>query len=79
MLELWGMRSTHLLPLLPGPLWLGVVPPDSPMGQIERNSVLMLNWIVWNRTVFDIENVYVRKTELLEIELFSCAKLKCLK
>ena len=27
------------------------------MGQIERNCVLMVNWIVWNRTVFDIETV----------------------
>ena len=29
------------------------------MGQIELNCVLMLNWIVWNRTVFDIEPVYL--------------------
>ena len=28
MLKLWGMRSTPLLPSLPGPLWLGVVAPD---------------------------------------------------
>ena len=28
MLELWGMRSTPLLLLHPGPLWLGVVAPD---------------------------------------------------
>ena len=28
MLELWGMRSTPLLPSLPGPLWPGVVAPD---------------------------------------------------
>ena len=28
MLELWGMRSTPSLPLLPGPLWPGVVTPD---------------------------------------------------
>ena len=28
MLELWGMRSTPLLPLIPGPLWPGVVAPD---------------------------------------------------
>ena len=27
-LELWGMRSTPLLPSLPGPLWLGVVAPN---------------------------------------------------
>ena len=28
MLELWGMWSIPSLPLLPGPLWLGVVTPD---------------------------------------------------
>ena len=28
MLELWGMWSTPLLPLLPGQLWPGVVAPD---------------------------------------------------
>ena len=28
MLESWGMRSTPSLPLLPGPLWHGVVAPD---------------------------------------------------
>ena len=40
------------IPLLPGPLWPGVVAPDRvlSMGQIELNC--MLNWIVWNRTVF---------------------------
>ena len=27
-LELWGMRSTPLLPSLPGPLWPGVVALD---------------------------------------------------
>ena len=28
MQEIWGMRSTLLLPSLPGPLWPGVVAPD---------------------------------------------------
>ena len=28
MLELWGKRSTSLLPSLPCPLWSGVVAPD---------------------------------------------------
>ena len=28
MLGPWGIRSTPLLPLLPGPLWPGVVTPD---------------------------------------------------
>ena len=45
MLELWGMRSTPLLPSLPGPFWPGVVAPDrvQSMGQIELNRILMLN------------------------------------
>ena len=30
----------------------------------------MLNWIIWNGTVFDIETVYLHKIELFEIELF---------
>ena len=32
----------------------GVVATDKvlSMGQTELNSVLMLNWIVWNRTVY---------------------------
>ena len=49
-LELW---NTPFLPLHPGPLWPGVVAPDTvlSMGQIELNSIFMLNWIVWNRTV----------------------------
>ena len=29
------------------------------MCQIELNCVLMLNWIVWCRTVFDIQTVYL--------------------
>ena len=28
MLGLWGMQSTLSLPLLPGPLWPGMVAPD---------------------------------------------------
>ena len=55
MLELYGMRSTPSLPLLPGPLCPEVVAHDRDlvsMGQIELNCVIMLNWIVWNGTVF---------------------------
>ena len=53
LLELWGMRST---PSLPGPLLPGAVTSDRvlSMGQIELNCICMLNWIVWNGTVFDI-------------------------
>ena len=56
MQELWEMQSTPLLRSLPGPLWPEVTAPDrvSPM-EIELfwhlNCLLMLNWIVWNRTV----------------------------
>ena len=39
------MWSTTSLPSLPGPLWPGVVAPERvlSMGQIELNSVFMLN------------------------------------
>ena len=45
MLELWGMRSTPLLPSLPGPLWPGVVAPDegSIYGLNRTHGILMLN------------------------------------
>ena len=61
MLKLWGMQSTPSLPSLPAPLWLRVAALDRvlSMGQIELNSVLMLNWIAWNRTVFDIGTAYL--------------------
>ena len=43
MLELWGMRSTPSLSLLPSPLWPGVVAPDKgPIYGLNRtNSILM--------------------------------------
>ena len=39
------MRSTPLLALLPGPLWLGVVAPNRvlSMAQVELNCEFMLN------------------------------------
>ena len=68
MLGFWGMRSTLSLPPLPDPLSPGVVVPDRvlSMGQIELNSVLMLIWSFWNRTV-------------LTFKLLTYAKLICLK
>ena len=51
MLEFWGMQSASLLLSLPGPLWPGVIASDR-MSQTELNCVLMLNWIVWNRSVY---------------------------
>ena len=66
MLELSGMWSTPSLPFLPGPLWPGMVAPDKgPIYGLNRtNCILMLylivwirtvwlNWIAWNRNVFD--------------------------
>ena len=43
--DLWGMRSTPLLPLLPGLLRPGVVAPDKgPIYGLNRtNGILMLN------------------------------------
>ena len=57
----WEMQSTPSLLSLPGPLLLGAVALDRvpSMGWIELNSVLMLNWIAWNRIVFDIEIAYL--------------------
>ena len=62
-LGLWGIQSTLLLPLLPGPLWPGMVAPDKgPIYALNRtNWIFMLNWIrnfwlnwiAWNRNGFD--------------------------
>ena len=51
---LYYMWSTPSLPLLPGSLWPGIVAPDRTlsMGWIELNCILMLNRIVWIRTVW---------------------------
>ena len=78
MLELWGMQSTPLLSSFPGPHWPREVAPDRilSMGQIELNCLLMLSWIVWNRTVFDIETAYLCQTELFGIEQFLTLKLR---
>ncbi len=44
MLELWGMRSTPLSLLLPGPLWPGVVAPDKgPIYGLNRTK----QWLVF--------------------------------
>ena len=63
MLELWGMRSTLLLPSLSGPLWPEMVAPVRipSMGQIELKRVFMLNWIVCNITVYMSKNWFVIK------------------
>ena len=57
-----GMLSTPSLPSLTGLLCPGVVALDMILSidQIELNCVIMLNWIVWKRAVFDIETVDLR-------------------
>ena len=54
MLELRGIRTTLSLSSPLSPLWPGVVASDRfpSMSQIELNNVHMLNWIVWNGTIF---------------------------
>ena len=51
------MQSTPSLPFFQGPLSPGMVAPNKvlSMGQIEVKCVLVLNWIVWNRTVYMYE------------------------
>ena len=68
MVKIWGLLSTPLLPLLPGPFWPGVVGHERviSMGQTELNCVRMLNWIAWNKTA-------------LAFKLRTYAELKCLK
>ena len=47
MLGLWGMPSTPSLPLLPGPLWPGMVAPDKgPIYRLNRTK----QWLAF--TVF---------------------------
>ena len=62
------MQSTPSLPLLPGP--------DKvlSMGKIELKYILMLNWITWNKIIFDIETVLMLNW-VFEIELFLTLKL----
>ena len=86
MLELWRMRSNSASLLLPGPLWFGVVAPDRvlSMCQIKLNCVLMLNWIIWNGTVFwhwnciFMQNWIVWNRTVLTFKLPTYDKLNCL-
>ena len=48
MLEIWGMRSTPLLPLLSGPLRPGVVAPDKgPIYGLNRTKPWFLDFTVF--------------------------------
>ena len=61
MLELWGMWSTPSLPLLPGPLWPGMVAPEKGSIYESNRTRSHLNWVQTNDLCW---------IELLEIELF---------
>ena len=45
------------------------------LNRILWNGTVWLNLIAWNRNVFDNENVYICLTKLFEIELFICIKM----
>ena len=63
MLEVWGMQSTPLLPLLPGPLWPGVVAPD-------KGLIYGLNRTIYHASVTLL---------IFAFKLRIYAKLNCLK
>ena len=67
MIELWGMRRIPSLPSVPGLIWPEVVPPDKvlSMAQIKLYCVLMLNWIVWNRTVLTFNCMWTKTILIL--------------
>ena len=55
------MGNTPSLPLLPGPLWLGVVAPDRVPSMVKKELLVYLN--SWQTNIWC-------EIELLEIELF---------
>ena len=63
--ELSGMQCTLSLLSLLDPQWPRLVAPDRvrSRSRVELNSVLMLNWITWNRTVWHL-NVYKQRQYL---------------
>ena len=84
MLELWGMQSTSLLLLFPGPLWPGMVAADkgpiyglnrtklhtyAKLNYLSIGQILMLNWIVWIRTVWINWIAWNRNVFHIETEL----------
>ena len=74
MLVFWGMWNTSLLLSLLAPLWPRVVALYRvlSMGQIELESVLTLNWIVWNRTALTLKLCVNKKN-------CTYAEMNCLK
>ena len=69
-MELWVMRSTPLLPLLPGPLGPGLVAPDRAlsMAQIELNSVFILFTNPSARAGYDTRSIFKRSLTGLNSE-----------
>ena len=85
-LELWGIWSTLSLPLLPAPLWPGVIAPDRVLskGQIELNCILMLNWIAWIEPFWNLSYILMLNwvawnRTVLKFKFGTYAKLNCLK
>ena len=74
MFKVWRMRGTPSLLFLPGLLWPGVVRPDRvlSLGQIELNCIPLLNWFVWNRTVY----MYKMDLVLNNLQWLMCHKTK---
>ena len=64
---LCGMRISLSLPSIPGSLWHGVVATYRvlSMDRIGLNWVLMLNWMVWNRTVLIFNCVWTKTIHIL--------------
>ena len=56
MLKLWEMWSIISLPLLPGPLWPGVVAPDRvlSMGQIELFKIELFDHLTVCKQINDV-------------------------
>ena len=51
-LELWGICSTSSLPLLPGPLWFGMVAPDEgPIDGLNRTKPFLL-FLAFKRRIY---------------------------
>ena len=72
MLELWGMRSTPLLPSLPGPHWPGVVAPDRALskGEIELNCILIIFTNPSARAGYDTRSIFKRRLTGFEFRVF---------
>ena len=80
------MQSTPWLPLLPGPLWSGVVAPDSVLSIDQMDCEHLLNWIACNRTILTIKlrgygklNCFKYNYSYKITKLCTYAKLDCLK